>query len=96
MPEAADQQVSVGIRPEGFVLQENGPLCCKMERVEVMGRDITVLASHEACTQPTIRAIISSEEQISVTAEQIHFAVKPGKIFLFSEETEERLNLTVR
>lgn len=96
VPEAADQQVSVGIRPEGFVLQENGPLCCKMERVEVMGRDITVLASHEACTQPTIRAIISSEEQISVTAEQIHFAVKPGKIFLFSKETEERLNLTVR
>ena len=29
-PGVADQDVTVGIRPEGFVLQEDGPLCCSL------------------------------------------------------------------
>ena len=40
-----DQEVYVGIRPEGFLWQEDGPLHCEMGRVEVMGRDISIVSS---------------------------------------------------
>ena len=45
---AEDQAVEIGIRPEGFVLDENGPLVCKLNNVEVMGRDVSIVSTHEA------------------------------------------------
>ena len=88
----SDQSVWVGIRPEGFVLQENGPLCCQLEGVEVMGRDITVLSRHEAAQQVLIRSIISSEQLVAADAETVRFGLKPGKVFLFRKDTEERID----
>ena len=38
-----DQPVTVGIRPEGFILTENGPFAASLSRVEVMGRDVSVI-----------------------------------------------------
>ena len=37
-PGVSDQPVHVGIRPEGFILKEDGPLSCDLVRLEVMGR----------------------------------------------------------
>lgn len=87
----ADKEVYVGIRPEGFVLEENGALSCALNRVEVMGRDISVVSSHEACESPTIRAIISAENLAEIEGETIRFDVKPNKIFIFDKTTEERI-----
>jgi len=87
----ADQPVWVGIRPEGFVLEETGPLCCALQGVEVMGRDITVVASHAACENTAIRAIISAENAVNAASGTVSFALKPNKVFLFSRETEGRL-----
>ena len=42
-----DQKVYAAIRPEGFELEENGPFTCKLTAVEVMGRDISVVCTHE-------------------------------------------------
>lgn len=92
-PGISDQQVFAGIRPEGFVLDKNGPLCCQLGGVEVMGRDISVVSSHAASQAPAIRSIISSESSIDLSSKTIHFAVKPNKIFLFGRETEERIYL---
>ena len=64
VPGLADQEVWVGIRPEGFVLQEDGPLHCKLSAVEVMGRDISVITTHPASVTPTIRSIIASDHVI--------------------------------
>ncbi len=86
-----DQPVWVGIRPEGFLPQEDGPLSCALGRVEVLGRDISILSSHPACTGQTLRSIISAETRVDASAAQIHFALKPGKVFLFHRETEERI-----
>ena len=44
-----DQEVWAGIRPEGFLPDPEGPLSCTLERVEVMGRDVSIIASHKAC-----------------------------------------------
>ena len=87
----ADQDVWVGIRPEGFILQEAGPLCCRLIGVEVMGRDTSVVSYHPAAENDSIRAIIAAEHQIDKDAETVRFALKPNKVFLFRRDTEERL-----
>lgn len=92
-PGASDQPVYAGIRPEGFIPDANGSLCCQLKGVEVMGRDISVVSSHAASISPVIRSIISSESSIDLTAKTIRFTVKPNKLFLFNRETEERIYL---
>ena len=89
--EVPDQEVWVGIRPEGFIPCEDGPLVCRLERIEVMGRDITVISAHSACTGPAVRSIISGESPVDPAAQTVQFALKPGKVFLFQKETEERI-----
>ena len=90
VPGVADQSVYVGIRPEGFVPDENGALCCKLQGVEVMGRDITVVSTHAESQNITIRSIISAENKVG-GSETVRFALKPSKVFLFNKETEERI-----
>lgn len=87
-----DQEVYIGIRPEGFILKENGALGCRLNRVEVMGRDISVVSSHPDCEEPAIRSIISSENKVDMSSETVRFDVKPGKMFVFSKKTEERID----
>ena len=90
VPGADDQSVWVGIRPEGFVLDQNGPLSCGLSGVEVMGRDISVISSHPACKN-AIRSIIDAENLIDESAGVVRFALKPSKVHIFSKETEERI-----
>ena len=92
-PGVTDRNVYVGIRPEGFVLDENGPLVCKVTGIDVMGRDISVISTHEASLNPMVRSIISAEQKFSVGTDEVRFTVKPHKIFLFDGETEERIYL---
>ena len=87
----ADQEVWAGVRPEGFILQEDGPLSCELNRVEIMGRDISIIAGHKACMAQTIRAIIGADTGVNAAASQVRFALKAGKVFLFHKETEERI-----
>jgi len=87
----ADQEVYVGIRPEGFVPDEEGTLCCRLHGVEVMGRDISLVSSHEAAQESQVRAIINAESKVDVAAEFVRFSLKPGKVFVFGRDTEERI-----
>ena len=89
----SDQEVYIGIRPEGFVLDEKGPLALNLQNVEIMGRDVSVVSTHEASQKPVIRSIISAENKIDLTAKQIRFSIKPSKLFIFNKETEERIYL---
>jgi len=86
-----DQKVSVAVRPEGFLLKENGVLSCGLNRVEVMGRDISVVSVHPACENPVVRSIISSENLVDTTKETVRFDLKPGKVFLFQEGSGKRI-----
>ena len=89
--DAGDCKVWIGIRPEGFYVDENGPLTCNLKGVEVMGRDVTVLSEHPEFEGETIRTIVDSENRPDTSKSEVHFRVRPGKIFIFSEDTEERL-----
>lgn len=90
-PGIVDQPVTVGIRPEGFVLQENGPLCCKLSGVEVMGRDISVVSTHPASQNAAIRSIINAENKVDESSGTVRFALKPSKVLLFEKQSEKRL-----
>ena len=84
-----DGDVYVGIRPEGFIPDENGPLCCKLKSVEVLGRDVSIISTHEGMLGDRIRAIISSENRPDPSAETVRFSLKPGKVFVFGRESEK-------
>ncbi len=91
VPGVADQEVMVGIRPEGFEVANDGALTCNMSNVEVMGRDISVVSTHAASLNPVIRSIVDSDNKIDSTAATIRYNLKPHKVFLFNKETEERI-----
>ena len=76
------EKLTVGIRPEGFVLQED---------VEVMGRDHSVVSTHPAAISKTIRSIIPSEETPQVKSGSVRFRIKPFKMYLFDAGTGERI-----
>ena len=91
-----DGEVYVGIRPEGFILDENGPLGCKLINDEVMGRDVSVVSSNPASLNPTIRSIINADAGVDHDAETVRFSVKPHKLFLFDKESEKRIRFEVK
>ena len=81
----------VAIRPEGFVPCENGSLVCGLKRIEVMGRDISVVCEHLAFTGESFRAIVDSDDLSKLTGTSVRFTLKPSKIFAFRKDTGERI-----
>lgn len=90
-----DQPVTVGIRPEGFILTENGPFAASLSRVEVMGRDVSVISSHPCSENPSVRSIITAETPVDRDAGSVHFSLKPSKVFLFHRETGARIPFSI-
>ena len=84
-------EVWVGIRPEGFIPDGNGPFTCQMDRVEVMGRDVSVVSTHPQMTGTCVRSIVSSENRFDPQQKDVCFRLKPYKVFLFDRESEERI-----
>ena len=91
VPGVADREVFVGIRPEGFVPEENGPFVCDLKNVEVMGRDMSVVCEHASSVNPLVRAIINSDYKVDFSNSTIAYSLKAHKVFLFDAETEERI-----
>lgn len=86
-----DCEVFVGIRPEGFIVDENGKLELNLKGLEVMGRDTTIVSTHEASENVEIRSIVSAETTITAGKEKVKFSLKPMKTFIFNSETGERI-----
>lgn len=91
--EDGTKKVYAAIRPEGFILDENGPFTCCLSGVEVMGRDISVISTHHASLNPKVRSIISTENKIDPARPFVRFSLRPNKTFLFDKETEERIHV---
>lgn len=87
-----DQDVYVGIRPEGFIPDKNGRLVCRYDRQETTGRDTSVISHNDHCiSDEDIRAIIDDDDQIIVEDGLIRFDLKPNKTYLFSKIDEKVL-----
>ena len=92
----ADQEVYIGIRPEGFELDDNGGLHCQLSNVEVMGRDVSIVSTHPASMNPQIRSIIDADNKVDMSKTMVSYRVKPHKFFLFNKQTEERIRYEVK
>ena len=94
--DAPDGVVIVCIRPEGFIPTNEGALRCRLDRIEVMGRDTSILSENDASLSDTIRSIVRSETVIETGADEVRFALLPKKVHLFDPATEVRLDCEVR
>ena len=87
-----DRDVYVAIRPEGFSMatkKDKEVLTAKLSMIQVLGRDISIVATNPNCTKESFKVIISSEDRSD--DEDLTFKVKPNKMFLFDGESEERI-----
>ena len=89
----ADQPVFVAIRPEGFALtsEKNMTLNAEAEMIQVLGRDISVIAKNADCLTPTFKVIIQQTSDKLVG--HINLKVQPNKLFVFDAHTQERIYL---
>lgn len=98
-----DRDVYVGIRPEGFIPDDswNGRsetsddkerLICEFRKLEVMGRDSSVLCDNEYFEGTMIRAIIASGTEIKTPGGELAFNIKPNKIHIFDAKTGKVLH----
>ncbi len=88
--EFEDQEVYVGVRPEGFVVSDKGVLSCEIYQLEVMGRDISIISKNPASEKPTIRSIVDADVKVPASG-IVKFNLKPNKVYLFNRQTEYRL-----
>ena len=96
VPGVSDREVYAAIRPEGFELEGNGPFTCKLSSVEVMGRDISIVSSHEKSQTPINRSIISAENRVDLSSGNVKFSLKPAKTYLFDKKTGARIPFEVK
>ena len=86
------KDVYVAIRPEGFAIGKEGDkgvLHCESDMVQIMGRDISIVAKNPHCTKETFKIIVQQEDL--TTDKNLVVKVKPYKMFIFDGETEERI-----
>ena len=89
--EIANQEVYVAIRPEGFALtsEKEKVLHAEAEMVQVLGRDISVIAKNNGCLTPTFKVIVQQTTNNLVGS--INLKVLPSKLFIFDINTQERI-----
>ncbi len=81
-----DGDVTVGIRPEGFIPASDGALTLDRVRTEVMGRDVTVVSTHPAFDGDDVRSIIDADLAKECAGDKVRFNVKPNKLFVFGAD----------
>ena len=95
VPGVENQPVTVGIRPEAFIPAADGKLSCELRSVEVMGRDVSIVSAHSDSINPLVRSIVDADYKVDPTNKTISYNLKPHKVFLFNQETEERIYFEV-
>ncbi len=96
VPGIADRPVYVGIRPEGFEIDDNGALTCEVVGVDVMGRDVSIVSKHPAALVPVVRSIINADLRLAAGTKEVRYTLKKHKVFIFDKETEERIYFEVK
>ncbi len=87
--EVPDQDCTVGIRPEGIVVDPKGTFTFNCERILTMGRDIMLASEHPEAVS-NIKFVVDAFVEVSTG--EVHASVKPHKCFAFSlEGNEERI-----
>ena len=93
VPGVRDGEVTVGVRPEGFVPKPDGGLVCALERVEVLGRDTSLIFASPALEAVSGRAVVDAEDAAGLLPGGIRFALKPSKTLLFEKDSGKRIRI---
>ena len=87
-----DQEVYVAIRPEGFIPKKDGCFHCEFDRIEIMGRDTSIVCHNDKCiSDEDIRTIVDSDIRIYHDGRMIAFDLKKNKTHIFSKKDEKVL-----
>jgi multiple sugar transport system ATP-binding protein len=83
-------EVLIGIRPEGFLVVEEGTLSLEVFQVETIGRDTTLILKDPTDTEglKTFRAIVDAQYRIQ-PGDVVNLDVKEEKLFVFDKNTGE-------
>jgi multiple sugar transport system ATP-binding protein len=83
--------VLIGVRPEGYDIDEKGPLSLQPQFVEMIGRDMSLVASHPEALTPSIRVVLTTDAFKFNPKELIKMKLKAHKTFVFEKDTGRRL-----
>ena len=86
-----DTNVILGVRPEGYILDKNGPLTVDAQFVETIGRDFALVTAHKAATAPTFRIILNDDVNVKDLKGKVSFKLKENKTFVFDEAEGRRI-----
>lgn len=91
-----DGPVFIGIRPEGFLIDNECPetkkvLTLDCEQVITQGRDLSLVCSSPYFVGNKLKIIIDSD--IDAKIGKIKFGLRPNKVYVFDGKTEERIYL---
>ncbi len=95
-PGVEDRPVTVAIRPEGFIPKAGGRFVSHLERVEVMGRDTSVVSTHPSSKNTFIRSIIPANAKLAKENQNVAFDLFPNKVHIFDAETGERIRFELK
>ena len=86
-----DQEVYIGIRPEGFIFTNNDKsLHFKINNIQTMGKDILVNAYSESSINKEVKIIINHELEENV--KEFKALVNLDKVYIFDKKTELRID----
>ena len=88
--DAKDQGCVVGIRPEGFIIDEKGPFQVVVDQVETIGRDTTLVIKNPFDQGSTYRIIVDASNRIKA-GDKVKFSIKADKLYVFNKESGELL-----
>ncbi len=92
-----NKEVYIGIRPEGFVFENNNEkigLSLKAKEMSMNGKDITLICEHSSFIgNEEFKIVIDGDSSIKLNQEY-RFKIKENKLFLFSLDSEERIYLS--
>src|SRR5690554_1688892 len=86
-----DRKVVMGVRPEGYEPNPNGKVKLNRLFVETIGRDLSIVATHENARTESFRVIISAKNIKLGEQDVVAFDLDPNKTYIFDEEDGRRL-----
>ncbi|HAX02009.1 MAG: hypothetical protein A2Y45_02495 [Tenericutes bacterium GWC2_34_14] len=87
----ANCDVIVGVRPEGYEMSASGALEITSQYIETIGRDLSLVSSHDSAITPSFRIILHDVETALQNQKTVRFNLKANKTFVFDKETGRRL-----
>lgn len=84
-----DQEVIIGVRPEDLIIREDGFLKCKINHLELYGKDHIATCEYQG---NPISAYLP-QDSAALPYDTVNFNFAKDKMLLFSHETEDRLKL---